>query len=219
MQSLEGVNKKLIGVFGGTFDPAHNGHLKVVSYLLDNLPFNEIRVIPCGIPSHRNYICSAANRLKMVELTFKDQNKVVIDDREIAGDGYSYSIDTVHNLRKEFEDNTSLVWIMGEDVFHKIDSWHRWEEFLNEINILIITRPRNTSDNKSFSNKIIKKRGTKDIRDLSEIEKGEIFLFPTPLINISSSQIRDKIKEGTSIGTLVFKDVAKFININNLYGN
>ena len=105
MLSSEEPNTKLIGIFGGSFDPIHNGHTQIISSLLDKIPFDEIKIIPCGLPAHRSLICSAKDRIEMVRLAFSKIKKISIDDREIMREGFTFSIDTVKELKKEFPEN------------------------------------------------------------------------------------------------------------------
>ena len=117
----------IIGIFGGTFDPVHNGHTKTISYLLKLIPFKKIIVIPNAKPPQgKEAIGSVEDRLAMTLLAFKKHRRVVVDDRESLRPGPSYAIDTVKEILKE-EKVSRLNMIVGSDVFAEIDSWHHWE--------------------------------------------------------------------------------------------
>ncbi len=107
---------KLIGVFGGTFDPVHNGHTKIIQNLLELIPFDEIKVIPNGQPPHRTSVCSNNDRLEMVNLAFKGIDQISIDEREIHREGPSYAIHTAKEVLEEFHQH-NVVWVMGSDAF------------------------------------------------------------------------------------------------------
>jgi len=102
---------KLIGVFGGTFDPVHNGHTKIILNLLQLISFDEIKVIPNGVPPHRASIGSNNDRLKMVYLAFQGINQISIDEREIHRKGPSYAIHTAREILNEFREDR-IVWII-----------------------------------------------------------------------------------------------------------
>ena len=130
-----------IGIFGGTFDPIHYGHLRTAFELLQTLQFAEVRFIPCGDPPHRGVTqASAALRLDMVRLATRKEPGFVVDERELQRDGPSYSIDTLVSLREEFPDR-SLCLITGMDAFLGLSSWHRWDEIMNFAHIVVAHRP------------------------------------------------------------------------------
>jgi nicotinate-nucleotide adenylyltransferase len=108
---------KPIGIFGGTFDPVHYGHLRTAFEMLQALRFEEVRFIPCGDPPHRGVTyANAAQRMRLVELAIAGQDGFVADDREIRRSGPSYTIDTLAALREEFP-GRSLGLIIGMDAF------------------------------------------------------------------------------------------------------
>jgi len=215
MLSSEEPNTKLIGIFGGSFDPIHNGHTQIISSLLDKIPFDEIKIIPCGLPAHRSLICSAKDRIEMVRLAFSKIKKISIDDREIMREGFTFSIDTVKELKKEFPEKVSFVWIMGEDAFQKIDTWHMWKNFINQIHIIVISRPNPEALSSDVVIKLLKAKKSDNVGDLF-LHNKKILPF---LINldISSSIIRKKIKKKENIKKLVFPKVLDYIEHKELY--
>ena len=130
-----------VGVFGGTFDPIHYGHLRTAFELLQALRLAEVRFIPCSDPPHRGKTyASAAERLRMVALAIDGQEGFVADDRELARGGPSYSIDTLLTLREEFPQR-SLGLILGMDAFLGLHTWYRWDEILDVAHIVVAHRP------------------------------------------------------------------------------
>ena len=117
-----------IGVFGGEFDPIHNGHLRTAFELWQELHLTEVRILPTGSPPHRDPpYASAELRLQMVRAAVADQPAFVVDDREVRRSGVSYSVDTLTELRAEHPDR-SLCLLLGMDAFLGLPNWHRWRE-------------------------------------------------------------------------------------------
>ena len=206
---------KLIGVFGGTFDPVHNGHTKIIQNLLKLIPFDEIKVIPNGQPPHRTSVCSNNDRLEMVNLAFKDINQILIDEREIHREGPSYAIHTAKEVLEEFHQH-NVVWIMGSDAFSGIDSWFEWEEFINIINILVMARPGSKIDPTSKAGILIMDRQTSNINDLSQ-GAGKILVVDIDPVNISSTQVRSNLASGETVNDLILEDVSDYIDSGKLY--
>ena len=206
---------KLIGVFGGTFDPVHNGHTKIIQNLLELLPFDEIKVIPNGQPPHRTSVCSNNDRLEMVNLAFKGINQISVDEREIHREGPSYAIHTAKEILEEYHQD-NIIWIMGSDAFSEIDTWFEWEDFLNIINILVMARPGSEIDSTSMAGTLILERQTSNIDDLSH-RAGKILIVDIDPINISSTQVRSNLAAGETVNELILEDVSDYIDSGKLY--
>ncbi len=208
----------LVGIFGGTFDPVHNGHTETIRSLLDLMPFKEVRVIPNGIPPHRpSTLASTQERLQMVSIAFSSFNNIVIDDREIMRQGPSYAIDTAKEVIGLYESSCSVSWIMGTDAFSSIDSWYRWEEFLDLVNIIIMNRPGKTIDKNSLPSKILEERQTDNKEDFISSRRGKILSIKVKPVKVSSSKIRRNIFSGKSVNGMIFLEVEGYIERTNLY--
>jgi len=205
---------KLIGVFGGTFDPVHNGHTQIILNLIKDIPFSEIKVIPNGTPPHRSSVGSVNDRLQMVSLAFKGQDKVTIDDREIKREGFSYAIDTAKEILDEHEEDR-LVWIMGSDAFSGIDSWYKWEEFLKLVNILVVTRPHAEINKDSRVWQLVQEIEIDNIASFKGT--GKIVIHKINPINISSTQVRKDVSLGKNLDNLVIDEVSDYIDEGKLY--
>src|SRR6266481_3704112 len=117
-----------IGVFGGTFDPIHCGHLRTAFELWQELRLAEVRFLPTGSPPHRAQLyASPERRLQMVRAAVADQPSFVVDDREVRRSGVSYSVDTLTELRREYP-GRSLCLLLGMDAFLGLPNWHRWRD-------------------------------------------------------------------------------------------
>lgn len=206
---------RLIGVFGGTFDPVHNGHTKIIQNLLELIPFDEIKVIPNGQPPHRTSVCSNNDRLEMVNLAFKGINQISVDEREIHREGPSYAIHTAREILEEYHQD-NIIWIMGSDAFSEIDTWFEWEDFLNIINILVMARPGSEIDSTSMAGTLILERQTSNIEDLSH-GAGKILIIDIDPINISSTQVRSNLAAGEAVNELILEDVSDYIDSGKLY--
>ena len=143
-------NVKKLGIYGGTFDPIHNGHLRVVVELLSRKIVDQVILIPAGEPRLRAQqpIVDGASRLEMCELAINDlprelRDRVSASDIEIKRSGSTYAIDTVEELEKSGDE---LYWIIGSDAYAKIDSWHRSIELQDKVSFIVIDRPGDDGD-------------------------------------------------------------------------
>lgn len=141
---------KRTGLFGGTFDPIHNGHLRVVVELISRKVVDSIILIPAGQPLLRENSPKAdgPTRLEMCKLAVNDlpsgiKEKVTVSDIEIKRNSPSFAIDTVEELEKSGDD---LFWIIGSDAYAKIDKWHRAEDLREKVSFIVIDRPGDTGD-------------------------------------------------------------------------
>lgn len=131
---------ELIGIFGGTFNPIHNGHLALAQTVLDTLHCAQIRVIPAAVPPHKEApAVTAQHRVTMVQLAIQSQPTLVLDTCELDRQGPSYTIETLHLLRTRFPDQ-ALCLMMGQDSYQKLPTWHRWLELLDYCHLLVVHR-------------------------------------------------------------------------------
>ena len=187
---------KPIGVFGGTFDPIHYGHLRTAFEMLQALRFENVRFVPCGDPPHRGTtFASAEQRLRMVEAAISNQTGFLVDDREIRRRGPSYSIDTLLSLREEFPDRP-MGLIVGMDAFLGLPGWHRWDEFLGIAHIIVAHRPGWKAPDIGRLGELIAEFGTHRIDDLHATLHGRIHIHAVTQLEISSTEIRDLVAAG-----------------------
>lgn len=206
------------GVFGGTFDPIHYGHLRTAFEMLQALRFAEIRFMPCGDPPHRGRTyAEAADRVRMVEIAVAGQEGFVTDDRELSRDGPSYSIDTLSELRAELPD-TPLGLIIGMDAFLGLTSWHRWDELLDVAHIVVAHRPGWKAPDIGPLGDIVAERGTHRIEDLHEATHGRIHIHAVTQLEISSTEIRELVAAGRDPRFLMPDAVRDWIIAGGIYG-
>ena len=207
-----------IGILGGTFDPIHNAHLRLAHEALQRLKLDQIRFIPVNIPPHRDSpIATPLHRKQMIELAIKEEKKFKLDCRELDCEETSYSINTLKSLRQEFTDD-SLSLIVGQDAFNKIDSWKDWRELLDYAHIIVANRPNESSNDisKELQN-WIKKHKINKKTEIKNKTSGQIYFIEMPELDISSSMIRQNIKEQKTVEDLLPVTNQQYITKNNLY--
>ncbi|MCJ7592088.1 MAG: nicotinate-nucleotide adenylyltransferase [Woeseiaceae bacterium] len=187
---------KPIGVFGGTFDPIHYGHLRTAFEMLQALNFEQVRFIPCGDPPHRGMtFANAGLRFRMVEAAIAGQAGFVSDDRELRREGPSYSVDTLVELRREFPAR-SVGLIVGMDAFLKLPDWHRWDEILDLAHIVVAHRPGWRAPDIGPLGELIAEYGTHRVDDLHNTTHGRIHIHAVTQLEIASTEIRELVAAG-----------------------
>jgi len=187
---------KPIGIFGGTFDPIHYGHLRTAFEILQALRFGEVRFIPSGDPPHRGDTFAVADlRLEMVRVAVQGQPEFAVDERELMRDGPSYTIDTLSSLREEHLE-ASLGLIVGMDAFLGFTAWHRWNEILDLAHIVVAHRPGWRAPDIGQLGELITAHGTDRVDDLHGNRHGYIYIHAVTQLEIASTEIRDLIAAG-----------------------
>jgi nicotinate-nucleotide adenylyltransferase len=185
-----------IGIFGGTFDPIHFGHLRTAFELLQVLRLSEVRFLPAGNPPHReSTVASPELRLQMVRAATQDQPGFVVDDREIRREGLSYSVDTMRTFRADFPER-SLCLIVGMDAFLGLPKWHQWRELLELVHVAVAHRPGWRAPTSGPLGELLVDRGTGSIDDLHQAVAGRIFIHAGTQLEISSTEFRKLVAAG-----------------------
>jgi nicotinate-nucleotide adenylyltransferase len=194
-------NIRRIGIFGGTFNPIHYGHMINIELIREKYSLEKIFVIPAKIPVHKiitDQIDPAA-RFEMVKIAFANNNFIEVSDIEINRDTPSYTVITLKELGTLYPDD-KLYLIIGSDSFNELDTWKSYKEILADRPLIVMKRP-----------------GSEALRDDIFSLAAEVNIFENPLIGISSSMIRDRIKNNLSVRYLIPDNVAEYIYRKRLY--
>jgi nicotinate-nucleotide adenylyltransferase len=187
---------KPIGIFGGTFDPIHFGHLRTAFELWQVLDLGEMRFVPAGQPPHRGApSCDPGHRLEMVRAAIADQPGFVVDDREIRRAGPSYMVLTLRELRAEFPQRP-LCLALGMDAFLGLPQWHAWREVLELAHVVVAHRPGWSAPVGGTVGELLAERGTQHVADLHQSVAGRIHVRPVTQLEISSTELRELIVAG-----------------------
>ncbi len=206
-----------IGIFGGTFDPIHYGHLRTAFELIEALRLTELRFMPCGVPPHREApVASAEHRLAMVRAATEAQHGFVVDDREIRREGPSYTVDTLSELRAEFADR-SLCLIVGMDVFLSLPMWYQWREILHLAHVVVAHRPGWRAPGLGPLGELLVDRGTARVGELHDSLAGSIFIHAVTQLEISSSGVRTLVANGCDPRFMMPDSVRQLIEDTGCY--
>lgn len=201
-------SKHKVGIMGGTFDPIHYGHLFIAETALDKLNLDKIIFIPAGIPPHKNQslITDSFKRVDMVKLATKKNSNFEVSTIEVNKQNTSYTIDTIKELKKYYNNKVDIFFITGDDAFINIETWKKYDELLTSTNFIVMTRSRNNS---KLLDEKIELYKTKHNANVTKIE--------IPILEISSTDVRERIKKNNSIKYLLPEEVEKYILENKLY--
>ncbi len=209
--------QKPIGIFGGTFDPVHCGHLRVALELYQRFGWQEVRLVPCRQSVLKGQsVASADQRLKMLELAVEGQAGLVVDQCELQRAAPSFMIDTLMALREMFFDYP-LCLVIGYDVLLELPQWHRWQALLEYAHLVVIPRPLYVVPEHSAIVELIEKYQVKDAKLLEEKRAGALFFAELTPLAISATNIREQIAQGFSPRYLVPDAVWEFIQQEKLY--
>lgn len=194
----------MIGIFGGTFDPVHYGHIRPAMSVKQDLGLSQLRFVPNRVPPHRGSPwLSVEQRLSLLRAALSDQPEIVIDTRELEREGASYMVDTLSSLAEEFPSET-FVLIIGMDVLSTINRWHQWKSLFDLCHLVVTTRPgfqlrdvATQMDTEDYH--FLHDRFTDDPEQLKSQAAGKILLKSVPQLDISATKIRDRLIQGEDI--------------------
>jgi nicotinate-nucleotide adenylyltransferase len=206
----------MLGIFGGTFDPIHYGHIKPALSVKQALNLSQLRFVPNRVPPHRDTPwLSSAQRLVLLKTALQDYPDIIVDERELKRDGPSYMVDTLKSLKQEFPDE-QLCLIIGMDAFYGISAWFEWRSIFDLCQLVVTTRPgfdrseveaQMSHDDYQF----LAQRITDDVKAFtaqasfenspaqSPQEPAKILLQSVPQLDISSTKIRENVLNSEKI--------------------
>jgi len=206
-----------IGLFGGTFDPIHFGHLRAAFELTELLDLQRVLFIPAADPPHRGRpLADAQTRLAMVRAAVEDEDSFVVDDRELRRPGPSYTVLTLEELRLEHA-TTPLVLLLGMDAFLGLPTWHRWQELLDLAHVAVAHRPGATLPSTGELGRLLGERRAKDRAEIAAAPAGRIFVHPGTQLDISSTDLREALRAGRDPRYLMPEAVRRMINATGIY--
>jgi nicotinate-nucleotide adenylyltransferase len=207
----------VIGVFGGTFDPVHHGHLRLAVEMAEALDLRELRLFPAGMPPHRAApVASAADRLAMLEAAVAGSPTLVVDRRELHRQGPSYTVDTLGSLRAEHP-RDPLCLCLGMDAFRALDTWNRWREIPRLAHLAVARRPGGRPPARGPVAELLASAGTTDVMDLGRRLAGAVILVDVPPLAIAATRIRSLLAAGRDPRWLLPDPVLTLIRERGLY--
>lgn len=207
-----------IGLFGGTFDPVHIGHLRTALELRDHLRLDAMHLVPCADPPHRETPrIPAVQRLAMLELAITGEPGLVADDRELRRSSLSYTLDTLIELRAELGAQESLCLCIGMDSLVTLDSWHRWRELTDYAHVVVAARPGWTLPDQGEVAAWLASLRTGQVSDLHRSPAGRVLVEEMTLLPVSATRLREELAAGRSIRYLTPDTVIDYIYSHGLY--
>ena len=209
----------MIGVFGGTFDPVHFGHLRCALEVLERLGLDEVRMIACGTPPHRDPpVATAARRSQMLAAALVDEPRLKLDTRELERAGPSYMVDTLASLRAEV-DATPLCLILGGDAFSALPGWSRWQQLIGLAHLIVMRRPGWEPPAGGTLGALVANHGVTDAGLLRSQPGGYLMFCEVTQLEISASRVRAILAAGLSPRYLLPETVLQLIYRERLYSN
>ena len=197
-----------IGLFGGTFDPIHNGHLHIARAFADELSLESVIFLPAGDPYHKtNPRTAAHHRLAMTELAITHDERFAASDCDMVREGATYTFDTIQIFRQVFP-QARLYWLLGMDSLLQLHTWSRWQQLVKQIDIAVAVREGAHLN-----------QAARELHGWigQALQEGSLHLLQAPPHTVSSTDIREKARRGEDISQLVAPAVADYIALHHLY--
>lgn len=190
-----------IALFGGTFDPIHNGHIQTSLRIQSTFNFDSYLFLPCKTPTMKPpAYASNQQRVEMIQLAIKPYNEFTLDLREMNRDTPSYMVDTLTSLKEEFPSDV-ITLILGYDAFLSLPKWHEWEKVVSMAQLLVMNRSSSSS-----------KEIPDTLQNLSSVR-----FFDAGDYDVSSRQIRGELQQGIDVASKLPKAVYDYIKAKELY--
>ena len=204
------IMKQKIILFGGTFDPIHNGHIQVAQAAASEIGAHRVIFIPARRSPHKKNIPSAdqGQRFEMISLAIGNYDEFEVSDCEFQRKEPSYTLDTVMHFKNIVPEHSKLYWLVGADVVTELHNWYRISDLIDSCYLSFM--PRGTGEKLDFS-------GFDEIIGIDRRKKLEKHTLNTPLIEISSTEIRQRIAESGDLSMMLDPKVADYIVENGLY--
>jgi nicotinate-nucleotide adenylyltransferase len=212
-----------IGIFGGTFNPIHLGHLRAAEEIREQFDLGRVIFIAAAVPPHKEVVDAipGEHRMEMVRLAISNNPHFSLSDIEVKRPGKSYSIATIKFLRQQYGSDSEMFFILGMDAFLEIGTWKSFQELFSLCHFIVMTRP---GFDKPFSANILHP----EIADAFVYDEGgdcfvhrngySIYLQGVTFLDISSTRIREQVSKGRSVRYLLPPEVERYIRRHRFYG-
>lgn len=198
-------------VFGGSFDPPHVGHLIIARDVAERADFDRVLLMPSASPPHKaGTVATGDQRVAMLEAAIEGDRRFEVCPLELDRQGPSYTFDSIMQLRQEYGWQTRLCWLIGADMLRSLPSWHRAAEVIDAATLLTARR----GGQEDFQAIFDELSSEFSPAQLEKLQKGAI---PTRRVELSSSEIRQRLQEGLPIRFMVPQGVERYIGAHNLY--
>lgn len=207
-------------LWGGTFDPIHEGHVCLAIELSHYLGVQPLHLLPNSQPTHRQApTATAKQRVQMLSLAIQGHKELALDRREIQRQGPSYSVLTMSDVRQEIGPVTPLIWCMGVDAFAQLRQWHRWQELLDYGHVLVLTRPAVSWPQDPALLTWYAAHKVDEAKQLLASPSGQVAHLKLGQHGVSATQIRKRLRLGyLPSATELAPAVASYIASQSLYG-
>ena len=213
------------GLFGGTFNPVHYGHVRIATDIIDDFSMDSVIIVPAAIPPHKpkGFTADISLRLEMARLAFSGIPKCFVSDIEAKRGGRSYTIDTVDYFLKTRPPETTLFFIVGLDAFLELDTWKNYMKLIEIIPFIVVNRPLSDGSALASLSSFLSAKISDTYFFFSEPAVfvhdtlKPVYFHQIPGIDISSTQIRDRLKSGLPVKEMLPPAVEQFINERGLY--
>jgi len=206
-----------LGIFGGTFDPVHHGHLRTAIEIAEAVDAERVLMIPAGHPPHRHPpVADGSTRLAMLRAAITDEPRLAADDRELRREGPSFTVLTLEELRRE-RGSQPLLLLLGMDAFAGLAGWHRWTELIGLAHLVVAHRPGWAPPAGGPVSELWRERGGHDPAVVRAAPAGRVLAVPTTQLDISASGLREMLARGRDPRYLMPEAVRRMIHETGIY--
>ena len=208
-----------VALFGGSFDPVHNGHIGTAIELADRLQLDRLFLLPAGQSPLKPPGAPAIHRMAMLQLAVGSDSRLAVDGRELIRPYPSYTIDTLRDFRQQTGHHTPILFILGMDSFLSLERWHHWQSLTDFAHLLVVTRPGHVARLQTGLAEWLNGHRCEDPHLLEYSASGQVAFIETRPHDVSSSAIRKALAAGITPESLPLPAaVARYIRQHQLYG-
>lgn len=203
---------------GGSFDPIHFGHLRSAIEVKEQLGLDQIQLVPCHIPPHKEDThASAEHRAHMVQLAVQDHQDLEVNPIELNQSTTSYTVDTLRQIRQQLGSEVVLCFVIGMDSLVTLHTWHQWQQITDYCHLVVALRPGSSPNNLQSEVADFLRNKQCSPEEVKQSPQGHIIICETTKLDISSTYIRQLVREGHSPRFLLPAAVQHYIQQQQLY--